>query len=63
VRPDHMVGPERCLTPTDNPTRRRVVQVAAIALACAEKAQWAFYEDRVRPPEKVHSPIGGAIAG
>jgi glutathione S-transferase len=51
-----MVGPERCLTPTDNPTRRRVVQVAAIALACAEKAQWAFYEDRVRPPEKVHSP-------
>jgi len=52
---DHMVGPERRLTP-ESPLRRRVVQTAAIALACAEKAQWAFYEDRVRPPEKVHAP-------
>lgn len=53
---DHMASSEPCLTPSDNPLRRRVVQTAAIALACAEKAQWAFYEDRVRPPEKVHSP-------
>jgi glutathione S-transferase len=53
---DHMVSPERRLTPTDNPLRRRVTQTAAIALACAEKAQWAFYEDRVRPAEKVHAP-------
>jgi glutathione S-transferase len=53
---DHMVAPERRLTPADNPLRRRVAQIAAIALACAEKAQWAFYEDRVRPAEKVHSP-------
>jgi glutathione S-transferase len=53
---DHMVGPERRLTPGDGPLRRRVVQTAAIALACAEKAQWAFYEDRVRPAEKVHTP-------
>jgi glutathione S-transferase len=53
---DHMVSPERRLTPTDNPLRRRVTQTAAVALACAEKAQWAFYEDRVRPAEKVHLP-------
>ena len=53
---DHMVSPGRRLTPSDGPQRRRVLQTAAIALACAEKAQWAFYEDRVRPPEKVHAP-------
>jgi glutathione S-transferase len=53
---DHMVGPDLRLTPTSNPLRRRVAQTAAIALACAEKAQWAFYEDRVRPAEKVHAP-------
>jgi glutathione S-transferase len=53
---DHMVSPERRLTPSNGPLRRRVVQTAAIALACAEKAQWAFYEDRVRPAEKVHTP-------
>jgi len=34
----------------------RVVQATAMANACAEKAQWAFYEGRVRPPEKVHAP-------
>jgi glutathione S-transferase len=53
---DQMVSPERRLIPGDGPLRRRVVQTAAIALACAEKAQWAFYEDRVRPAEKVHIP-------
>jgi glutathione S-transferase len=53
---DQMVGPEERLTPSHGPLRRRVVQTAAIALACAEKAQWAFYEDRVRPAEKVHTP-------
>jgi glutathione S-transferase len=53
---DHMVSPQRRLTPSDNPHRRCVAQTAAIALASAEKAQWAFYEDRVRPAEKVHAP-------
>jgi hypothetical protein len=51
-----MVSPERRLTPSNGPQRRRVVQTAAIALACAEKAQWAFYEGRVRPAEKIHNP-------
>jgi glutathione S-transferase len=53
---DQMVSPERRLIPSNGPLRRRVVQTAAVALACAEKAQWAFYEDRVRPAEKVHTP-------
>jgi glutathione S-transferase len=53
---DQMVSPERRLIPSDGPLRRRVTQTAAIALACAEKAQWAFYEDRVRPAQKVHTP-------
>ncbi len=53
---DHMVRPERRLVPNDNPLRRRVVRTVAIALACAEKAQWAFYEGRVRPAEKISVP-------
>jgi glutathione S-transferase len=53
---DRMVGPERCLIPSGGLQRRRVVQATAIGLACAEKAQWAFYEGRVRPAEKVHTP-------
>ncbi len=53
---DRMVGPERCLTPSGGVQRRRVVQTTAIAVACAEKAQWAFYEGRVRPAEKIHAP-------
>jgi glutathione S-transferase len=53
---DHMVGPERRLTPSDGLPRRRVLQDAAMALGCADKAQWAFYEDRVRPAEKAHTP-------
>jgi len=53
---DRMVGPERCLTPAAGLERRRVVQATALAVACMEKAQWAFYEGRVRPQEKVHAP-------
>jgi glutathione S-transferase len=53
---DHMVSLERRLTPSDGALRRRVLQTAAMALGCADKAQWAFYEDRVRPAEKVHAP-------
>jgi hypothetical protein len=51
-----MVSPERRLIPGNGLQRRRVVQTAALALACAEKTQWAFYEGRFRPAEKVHTP-------
>ena len=53
---DHMVSPKQRLIPSDGLERRRVVQTAALALACAEKAQWALYEGRFRPAEKVHTP-------
>jgi glutathione S-transferase len=54
---DQMVGPDRALTPASGPERRHVMQMTAIALASTEKAQWAFYERRVRPEEKVHLPF------
>src|SRR5215470_971594 len=44
---DRLVGLERCLTPSGGLQRRDVVQTTAIAIGCAEKAQWAFYEGRV----------------
>lgn len=53
---DRLSGTERCLTPSQGLQRRRVVQTTAIAVACAEKAQWSFYEGRVRPAEKLHTP-------
>jgi glutathione S-transferase len=53
---DHRVSPERRLVPPEGAQRRRVLQTTAMALGSAEKAQWAFYEDRVRPAEKVHAP-------
>jgi len=53
---DQMTGPERALTPPSGEARRRVMKLTAIALAATEKAQWAFYERRFRPEEKVHQP-------
>lgn len=53
---DQMVGTERALTPASGSDRREVMKIAAIALASMEKAQWAFYERRVRPEDKVHQP-------
>ena len=53
---DHMVGPDRALTPASGRKRREVMKITAIALASTEKAQWAVTERRVRPDEKVHQP-------
>jgi glutathione S-transferase len=53
---DQLAGPARALTPSSGQERRRVMQLTAIALASMEKAQWAFYERRFRPEEKVHQP-------
>lgn len=53
---DQMVGADRALTPHAGEARRRVMKVTAIALASSEKAQWAFYERRFHPEEKVHQP-------
>ena len=53
---DQMVGPDKALAPAVGEERCRVMKVTAIALASTEKAQWAFYERRFRPEEKVHQP-------
>ena len=53
---DQMVGSEKALCPPHGAERRRVMKLTAIAVASMEKAQWAFYEPRFRPPEKVHQP-------
>jgi glutathione S-transferase len=53
---DQMVGPARALVPPSGKERRRVMQTTAIALASMDKQQWAFYERRFRPGEKVHQP-------
>ena len=53
---DQMVGPERALIPSGGGARRDVMQLTALANACAEKAQWAFYEVRFRPADIVHQP-------
>lgn len=53
---DQMVGTGKALTPASGKERRHVMKLTAIALASIEKAQWAFYERRVRPEEKVHEP-------
>ncbi len=51
---DQMVGADKALIPLSGPDRRKVMQLTALANACAEKAQWAFYEPRFRPPEMVN---------
>ncbi|MDJ0958320.1 MAG: glutathione S-transferase family protein [Arenicellales bacterium] len=51
---DQLVGPDRALTPASGPSRRRVMKIAAVATASMEKAQWAFYEVRFHPAEKVY---------
>ncbi len=53
---DQMVGPTRCLTPAAGQARRQVMRATAIGVASMEKAQWAFYEGRFRPADKIHQP-------
>ena len=53
---DQMAGPDRALVPSAGPQRRAVMQLTAFALASMDKMQWAFYERRFRPEEKVHQP-------
>ncbi len=53
---DHMVASDKALTPREGMWRRRVMQTTALAVACIEKAQWAFYEGRFRPAAKIFQP-------
>lgn len=53
---DRMAGSENCLTPLSGTDRRYVMKVTAVGVGSMEKAQWAFYEGRFRPEEKIHKP-------
>jgi glutathione S-transferase len=53
---DEMAGPEMSLTPPSGRERRQVLKITAIGVGSMEKAQWAFYEGRHRPAEKIHQP-------
>lgn len=53
---DDLVGPERALVPPTSRDRRHTMKVTAVALGTIDKAQWAYYEGRYHPPEKVHQP-------
>lgn len=53
---DQMAGPERALVPASGAARRKVMQTTAFGVGVMEKAQWAFYEPRFHPAEKVHQP-------
>lgn len=53
---DQIAGPTRALTPASGAARRRVLQTSAFGTGVMEKSQWAFYETRFHPEEKVHQP-------
>ena len=53
---DQLAGPDKALVPPSGEDRRNVMQATAIAVGATEKAQWAAYEGRFHPPEKVHQP-------
>jgi glutathione S-transferase len=53
---DQMARPDKALIPRQGASRRAVMQTTALAVACMEKAQWAFYEGRFRPASMIHQP-------
>jgi len=53
---DQMAGSAKRLTPLSGGERRHVMKATAVGVGSMEKAQWAFYEGRFRPEEKVHKP-------
>lgn len=53
---DELAGAEDRLTPSSGSGRRRVMKITALGVGAMEKAQWAFYEGRFRPEEKIHVP-------
>lgn len=53
---DELVGPEKRMIPPTGKARRDVLRLVAVAIGATERAQWAFYEPRFRPEDKVHPP-------
>jgi glutathione S-transferase len=53
---DSLAGPERALTPTGGPARRRVLTLLAVAHGANEKLVAGLYERHFRPREAWHRP-------
>lgn len=53
---DEMAGIEGRLTPASGSGQRLVMKETAFGVGVMEKAQWAFYEGRFRPEEKIQQP-------
>lgn len=51
---DQLVGPQRALVPAQEPERRRVLRLVALAHGVMEKTVSIIYEKTLRPPEKAH---------
>lgn len=53
---DELAGPDRALTPSMGPARRRVLTLTAVALGANEKLVAGLYERYFRPREAWHAP-------
>ena len=53
---DHLVGPERALTPLNGAARRAVLTCLAIETGIMDKLVAVLYERQFRPKEKWHRP-------
>ena len=53
---DELVGHDKRLTPNASKGRLRVMKDTAIGVGTMDRSQWAIYEYRHRPAEKVHEP-------
>jgi len=53
---DFLVGPERALTPLEEPARHGVMRIVVCAMGALEKMVHSVYEVTMHPEEKVHDP-------
>ena len=53
---DFLVGPDRALTPLEEPARHNVMRIIVAAMAALEKMVHSIYELTMHPAEKVHQP-------
>jgi glutathione S-transferase len=53
---DEIVGSAKQLMPANGAERRNVMRLTAASTGTMDKAQWAYYEGRFHPTEKIHEP-------
>ncbi len=53
---DHMVSPDKALTPRDGAERRQIMSLVTLATGAAEKAVIVRMERSFRPKEKIYEP-------